>query len=84
MKTKKAEILFEYNGKQYTLIEDYNFQFDDGRVYDFDNLMFQWKENNFSCDCNRSMFIQQQCDPNFEKMDCGEKIKLISIKEIES
>ena len=44
-----------------------------------EGVRYMYEEGNYSCDCNRSLFIQRQCDKNFPEMDCGEKIKLISI-----
>ena len=73
-----ALVTLEYNGKQY-VIEDEYATFTDG-VLD-EGSEFQWNENGNSCDCNRSLFIRRQCDPNFPDMDCTDEIKLIKIEE---
>ena len=44
-----------------------------------ESVTFAFDEGNYSCDCNRSLFIQQQCDPDFEEMDCGGEIELVSL-----
>ena len=40
-----------------------------------------WKEGNYSCDCNRAIFLRQVFD-DFPELDCGEEIELIKIDEI--
>ena len=42
-----------------------------------DEVPFMWAEGNFSCDCNKSIFINDQCDSSFPILECGEEIKLI-------
>lgn len=39
-------------------------------------LKFQWFEGNFSCDCNRSIFIfpEEHCKEDDPDMLCGEEI----------
>lgn len=44
---------------------------------------YMWEEGNYGCDCNRSTFIQQQCDPAFPLMECGETIALASLGDRE-
>lgn len=57
----------------------YKFEYDFGYDYPEDAALFQFEENNYSCDCNRSLFIQRYCDEDFEDMNCGEKIALKDI-----
>ncbi len=40
---------------------------------------FMFEEGNYSCDCNRSLFIQAT-DPSFPAYECGETIKLVDFK----
>lgn len=44
--------------------------------------LFQWTEGNYSCDCNKSLFIALSCDEDFPEFDCGETIDLLSIDAI--
>lgn len=44
-----------------------------------EEIPYIWDEGNYACDCNRSLFIQRQCDENFPKFICGDKIKLIEV-----
>lgn len=58
-----------YEGKEY-IVED---------PYDYGNdkeVPFMWSGGNFSCDCNKSLFIKDQCDPSFPEFPCGDRIKL--------
>ncbi len=49
--------------------------------YDYESLKFYFKEGNFACDCNRAREIRFKCDPNFKDMECGDLIKLLSLRE---
>ena len=63
-------IELEFKGKKYSVqdeLENAN-----------DGLPYIWAEGNYSCDCNRALFIQRQCDPEFPDMLCDETIKLLS------
>ncbi len=44
-----------------------------------DEIPFIWEDGNYACDCNRSQFIQEQCDENFQELSCGHEIKLLGI-----
>ena len=68
-----ADITLKYKGNIY------KFEYDFGYDYPEDAALFQFEENNYSCDCNRSLFIQRYCDEDFEDMDCGEEIELKDI-----
>jgi hypothetical protein len=77
-----AKIKLKYNEKIYEY--EHNF----GYEYKEDDVLWMYEEGNYSCDCNRSLFIEWYCDPDFNKnngnnkdecMSCGEKIKLISL-----
>ena len=63
------------------LNKDYKFVYDFGQGYSFEGAEFMFTEGNYSCDCNKSVFIRQFCDKDFPEMKCGEKIKLIKIWE---
>lgn len=52
----------------------------DGDDYDDPwHVLFMWTEGNFGCDCNKSLFIQRQCDDDFPDRDCGDDIALVSL-----
>lgn len=40
---------------------------------------FSWEEGTMSCDCQRSLHIQQHADKNFPEMECGNEIKLLTV-----
>jgi hypothetical protein len=60
----------------------YFYEHDFGKEYEEKYVRFQYEENNYSCDCNRSLFIQWYCDETFPELDCGEKIELINLEVI--
>jgi len=68
---RKFEIIFKFNGKTYTMHDVGSY-----------SLYHIYEDGNNSCDCNRSLLIRKHCDKNFPIMDCGEKIKLVSIREV--
>lgn len=39
-----------------------------------------FRDGNYACDCNRSLFIQRQCDKDFDELDCGHDIELIDFR----
>ena len=59
----------------------YIFKYDWGK-YSIEGADFMFEEGNYSCDCNKSIFIRQYCDKDFPEMECGQKIKLINLKHI--
>lgn len=66
---------FEYKGKEYII--DYDF----GYEYPEDSAHFMFYDGNYSCDCNRSMFISRKYGKDtMEELDCGYKIELKDFK----
>jgi len=63
---------FKYNSKIYKI------EYDFGYEYEEESAEFMFFEGNYSCDCNKSMFIQEQCDEDFPDLNCGELINIIS------
>lgn len=45
-----------------------------------EDIAFIFTEGNYSCDCNRSLFIKRHCDPKFREMGCGEEIDLVNLR----
>ena len=75
------KITLEYEGRQYTFV-DQQYVFYNGYGYP-DNVDYMWRDGNYGCDCNRSLFIARFCDSSFPKFTCGEKIELIELVETE-
>lgn len=65
----------EYNNKFY-IVEDELCKSDPDSECE---IPFIWEDGNYSCDCNRSLFIQRCCDKDFSDFPCGHEIKLIGI-----
>jgi hypothetical protein len=49
-----------------------NFEWEDQNL-----MLFQWLENNYSCDCNRRLFMYN----DFEAT-CGDEVELLKITDI--
>lgn len=63
---------FEYNNKKFTIHHDFGYEFPE------ETAIFQFVENNYSCDCNRSLFIQREYGEDaIPELCCGEEIKLV-------
>lgn len=77
--SRTFEVTLEYQGKKYQIQEVWEEKF--GWNDELEGVTWMYEEGNYSCDCNRSLFIWRKY-PGFESMDCGDKIKLVSIKEI--
>jgi hypothetical protein len=65
-----AFLTFEYKGKQYEV--EYDFEED----YPLDTARWMFEQGNYSCDDNRSIFIQEKY-PEFPLHGCGDQIKLV-------
>jgi hypothetical protein len=73
----KVKVTLEHEDNRYSFIPD-KCEYDD-----LQGAEFMWTEGNFGCDCNKSLFIQDQCDESFPDMECGDEIKLIGIEIVE-
>ncbi len=62
---------FEYEEKQYVVHYDFGYEFSDERA------KFQFLENNYCCDCNRSLFIREEYGDVIPELGCGNDIKLV-------
>lgn len=69
-----ALVTLKYQDKIYTYEDNF------GKEYPENMVRFQYEENNYSCDCNRSLFIQRYCDESFLEMDCGNEIELVNLE----
>jgi hypothetical protein len=66
---------FQYKGKEYVI--DYDF----GYEYEEESAHFMFEDGNYSCDCNRSMFIARKYGVDvMEELDCGDEIEMVDFK----
>ena len=57
----------------------YTIHCDFGYEYPEEQAIFMFEEGNYSCDCNRSLFIQDEYGENaIDELDCGEEIKMLN------
>ena len=57
----------------------YTIHCDFGYEYPEEQAIFMFEEGNYSCDCNRSLFIQEEYGENaIDELDCGEEIKMVN------
>jgi hypothetical protein len=68
-----AVVTMRYRGHTYVFEQDFGFE------YKSSSAVWMFKEGNYACDCNRSMFIQE-VNPMFPSLGCGRKIKLLKIR----
>lgn len=86
MPTKAVErkfiITLKYRKKRYSFCNQFS-TFSTNKYGWEARYLAEWMytEGNYGCDCNKSNFIRYSCDGKFPKMSCGDKIKLLSIRE---
>jgi hypothetical protein len=68
MKIVTAELSIA--GKDYLICQEYEDSYPDHTIE------HMWTEGNYGCDCNKSLFIQQQIDSSFPQLPCGETVVL--------
>lgn len=61
------------NGKLYYYREDF------GYAYPKDSAKYIFEDGNYSCDCNRSLFLSRS-HKEVEEMECGDEIKMFHLK----
>lgn len=62
------------NGKLYYYRDD-NF----GYGFSADSARYMFERGNYSCDCNRSLFLSRE-HKEIKEMECGDKIKMVDFK----
>ena len=63
---------FKYKDKEFVLHYDFGYE------YPEEQARFQFLENNYSCDCNRSIFIREEYGEDvMPELDCGNEIELL-------
>jgi len=66
-----AVCTFEYKEKEYIVDYDFGYEYEEEMAY------WMFYEGNYSCDCNRSLFIERQYgDDVIDELDCGDEIEL--------
>lgn len=58
----------------------YYLEYDFGKDYPEDSAKFMFFDGNYSCDCNKSLFIQRDLEEDFPEMGCGDEIKISDFK----
>ena len=57
----------------------YTIHCDFGYEYPEEEAIFMFEDGNYSCDCNRSLFIQDEYGENaIQELDCGEEIEMLN------
>ena len=57
----------------------YTIHCDFGYEYPEEEAIFMFEDGNYSCDCNRSLFIQDEYGENaIKELDCGEEIEMLN------
>ena len=57
----------------------YTIHCDFGYEYPEEEAIFMFEDGNYSCDCNRSLIIQDEYGENaIDELDCGEEIEMLN------
>ena len=65
--------IFKYENNEFEIHYDFGYE------YPEEQAVFMFKEGNYSCDCNRSLFIQREYgEDTVPELDCGDRITLIN------
>ena len=63
---------FKYKDREYVLHYDFGYE------YPEEQARFQFLENNYSCDCNRSIFIREEYGEDaMPELECGNEVELL-------
>ncbi len=60
---------------------EYPYEYDFGFAYSKDSAEYMFEEGNYSCDCNKSIFLSKKY-PKVPEIDCGDTIELKDFKII--
>lgn len=64
--------IFQYNNKNFIINYDFGYE------YPEDSAIFMFIEGNYACDCNRSLFIQEQYGKDsIPELPCGHEISML-------
>ena len=70
---RRTVIVLEKDGERFEL-EDVR-----KKHNDIEGIEYMWTEGNYSCDCNRELFIKRQQGEDAPDRECGETYELISM-----
>lgn len=59
---------------------EYPFSYDFGFGYDPESARYMFEDGNYSCDCNRSLFLNRELDGIFPELTCGNEIEMKDFK----
>lgn len=69
--TTTCTMVFIYEGKEYP------YEYDFEREYPIEAAHYMFEDGNYSCDCNRSSFINSRYRTNINPLsECGETIQM--------
>ncbi len=54
--------------------KEYPLEYDFGSGYDVESADYCFSDGNYSCDCSLADMIQEQCDPSFLDLPCGDAV----------
>lgn len=70
-----AKLKLKYRETEYDISYDFDYE------YPVSVTIFMFNQGNYSCSCNLSLFIKQQCDPDFPELDCDdEDLEILSLE----
>jgi len=69
-----ANVELKYKGMPYSFKFDFSYEYPD------EAARYMFIDGNYSCDCNKSSFIQSYCDSNFPELGCGDEIEMVNLK----
>lgn len=70
-----AKMTMVHDGKRYP------YEYDFGYGYEAHSAEFQFLENNYACDCNRSLFLQRAYPyASILELGCGETIDIVDFE----
>lgn len=62
---------FKYKDKEFVIHYDFGYEFEE------ENAIFMFEHGNYSCDCNRSLFIQEEYGEDaIPELNCGWDIEM--------
>lgn len=63
---------FKYRDKEYIIHRDFGYEFEE------EYAVYMFEDGNYSCDCNRSLFIQREYGEDAVPfLNCGNEIKML-------
>lgn len=76
---KATKVTLGYKGKEYTFLHSW------GENYPEDGANYMFEQGNYSCDCNKKIFLRRECGLDIdteEEHACGQEIRLVDLEHI--